>query len=594
MSNITPTQEQQTIIDTAISGKNLRISARSGTGKTSTLVLVSNSLIKPSLYLAYNKAMADEAKSKFPDHVEVRTTHSLAYAHIGHEYAHKLSRPRGAYVNVAGTGAEIGRFYRIKAIELSGDNKLSSAAIGLAIRSTVDRFEYSADTEIKDKHIPNHLIQDFKRKKGFVEGTFRQLVLKHAKQLWKDRIDLDSEVLCNHDTYLKLFQLSNPVLNGYDVIYLDEAQDSNACLLDIFTKQQCQKVAVGDGYQAIYQWRGSVNAMEKLLYDELELTQSFRFGNNVAEIASGVLRNKQDSDNKVYLKGLDSIKDEVGHDLELEYPYTILYRTNAALLGEAVTLIGKGIKVNIECDMKDFVKMLTSALALYKGQKKDVKHEDITCFETWQELETEAKHKGELQRIVGIIKNGSVLRYLKVLETHYNTDSPQIVMTTAHKAKGREWDNVLLSDDFPSPFDSKGKWVGLEDAERNLLYVAITRAKKRLCYNSAVEDMLSIGEISKNVTNSNTGIHVGNISLYQFDPSSPMDLNNSFPAPRGEHALDAFLRGQDELTDLMETQYSREDGDCPPESDEVTPEAYKKLNKLIRTQLGMDDYIDMN
>lgn len=545
-----PTKEQELIIEAAKLGENLAIQAMAGSGKTSTLVMVSNEVVKPSLYLAYNKAMADEAKEKFPDHVEVRTTHSLAYAHIGHEYQHKLSRPRGAYVNVAGTGSEIGRYYRIKSIDLSGDNKLSSAAIGLAIRATVNTFEHSSDTQLADKHIPQGLMEEFKRKRGFVESTFRKLVLKHAKMLWKDRIDIDSDVLCTHDTYMKLFQLSKPVLNGYDIIYLDEGQDTNKCLLDIFVRQTCQKIIVGDSYQSIYQWRGSMDAMSEVGHKTLHLTQSFRFGNQVASIATNVLREKSTGEIKAVVRGLDSIQDEVGLDIQVPYPYTMLYRTNAALLSEAVTLITNNVKVNIESDMKDFVKMLTSALALYKGVMKDVKHEEITPFNTWQELETEAKHKGELSRIASIIKNGSVLRYLKVLETHYNTDKPEVILTTAHKSKGREWDNVILADDYPSPYDSKGKYVGLHEQERNLLYVACTRAKKKLRYNDSVEDMLAIGEVSRS-----SGLQIGNIRMLSLSGISGSDYHiKQFMKGVGtqsDGANEALQRACDEVADYQ-------------------------------------------
>lgn len=44
------------------------------------------------------------------------------------------------------------------------------------------------------------------------------------------------------------------------------------------------------------------------------------------------------------------------------------------------------------------------------------------------------------------------------------------VVCTAHKSKGREWDTVKLSSDFPTN-DKAG------DEERRLLYVAVTRAK---------------------------------------------------------------------------------------------------------------------
>lgn len=48
------------------------------------------------------------------------------------------------------------------------------------------------------------------------------------------------------------------------------------------------------------------------------------------------------------------------------------------------------------------------------------------------------------------------------------------MITTAHKSKGLEWDNVELSDDFPDPYFNKN------DEEKRLFYVAMTRAKKNL------------------------------------------------------------------------------------------------------------------
>jgi macrodomain Ter protein organizer (MatP/YcbG family) len=47
-----------------------------------------------------------------------------------------------------------------------------------------------------------------------------------------------------------------------------------------------------------------------------------------------------------------------------------------------------------------------------------------------------------------------------------------VVISTAHKAKGREWSSVKLGSDYRSPGDKKG----YHREEGNLLYVAVTRA----------------------------------------------------------------------------------------------------------------------
>lgn len=577
----TPTQEQQDIINAAVGGDNITIQAYAGASKTTTLLMTSYELVKPSLYMAYNKAMADEAKAKFPDHVEVRTSHSLAYAHVGNQYRHKLQRPRGAYKNLCGTGGEIGRHYKISSIELSNDKFISSAAIGLCVRDTVNHFEHSADKFITEEHIPKHFIKDFSKRKGFVEATFKKLVLGYAKKLWKERSDISSPILCTHDTYMKLFQLSKPKLEGFEVIYLDEGQDVNPCLLDIFVNQDCQKILVGDNYQSIYGWRGAVNAMEALDYKELYLTQSFRFGQEIADLATLVLRDKHSGQLNAQVKGFDKVSSSVTSDTrDIEYPYTILYRTNATLLAEAVELIKQGFKLNIETDMTDFVKLLTSALALFQGDVKSVKHESIIPFNSWSELKIESSSNPELTRVAKIITDGDALEYIRVLETHYNVTDPEITLTTAHKSKGREWDRVLLADDFPSNFDTKGKFIGLDTQERNLVYVATTRAKHKLYYNSTVEEFISLrGKSSVNLgnqhmmklldrkLNSNVfgehsfdvageyeddGLNVRVKGIVKVDKYNIHKLPAFIDNNIGEHALDAVLRGVDEL-DMLES-----------------------------------------
>lgn len=59
---------------------------------------------------------------------------------------------------------------------------------------------------------------------------------------------------------------------------------------------------VGDRHQAIYGFRGASNAMELIPSDEtFYLTGSFRFGNEVAEVANRILDLKGDV---VHLRGL--------------------------------------------------------------------------------------------------------------------------------------------------------------------------------------------------------------------------------------------------------------------------------------------------
>lgn len=80
-----PTPEQEDIVKAFATTRMLKVNAFAGTGKSSTLQLLATANSEHSLYIAFNKAIADEAAGKFPSNVECRTTHSLAFAKFGSE-----------------------------------------------------------------------------------------------------------------------------------------------------------------------------------------------------------------------------------------------------------------------------------------------------------------------------------------------------------------------------------------------------------------------------------------------------------------------------------------------------------------------------
>ena len=91
MQNLT--NEQRDVVAALDCRERIEVYALAGTGKTSTLKAIAE--LHPDrkmLYLAFNRAIADEARGKFPPNVEVRTVHSLAYTHLGRFYRDRLSR----------------------------------------------------------------------------------------------------------------------------------------------------------------------------------------------------------------------------------------------------------------------------------------------------------------------------------------------------------------------------------------------------------------------------------------------------------------------------------------------------------------------
>ena len=482
-----PTAEQSACIDAMATHNVLKISAVAGGGKTSSLRLLAESNTDKSLYLAFNKVTAEEAAEKFPKHVECRTTHSLAYAAVGAKMSKKLSRPPGKYVNVAGTGSEIARHFKIGSYEIDSIT-IPSNFLGLMVKETLARFEQSADEEVEAKHVYSSELNSKLCNHQPSKKKIEKEVLKFAKKLWKQRIDISSNVLATHDTYLKLYQLSKPKFSDVSIVYVDESQDSTPCVMDIINNQAetTKLVLVGDARQAIYGWRGAVNAMAMVECEERKLTKSFRYGQAIADVATIVL------ERDMIITGNEAIKSVVGLSdvVDRTKPYTRLFRTNSALVAAALEAKVLGIDISIEIDVKDFVKLLQSAQALYSGDKRGVKHDKVLSCNSWDDAIFEGKHDAELGRIVKAVNEGKAQRWIEILEGHVNSDEPHITFTTAHKSKGREFEQVIVESDFKSCYN-EGEWVGLTTEEQNLLYVALTRAILRLEYNMTVQEYIT-------------------------------------------------------------------------------------------------------
>lgn len=495
------TKEQKDIVELSRTAKVLKIEAFAGSGKSSTLAEVAKVNQVPSLYLTFNKAMAMEAKEKFPSHVDCRTIHSVAYSVFGREYQHKLSRPKGGYKNVAGTASEIAKFYKVKPVFTSDDKcAFSSVFIGLLALSAVARFEQSSDTDIKTNHTPyRDILEKTKKYPDVNVKDIQKAVLNLAKNLWDDRVDLLSPVLATHDTYLKLYQLSKPKLN-FDMLYIDEAQDVNDVMIDIVVNQDCRKVFVGDSYQSIYKFRGAINALSKIQAPTLPLTTSFRFGDDVANVANGII--KPDIHMKGFGKSVVKGFDEVDFN-NLPKGAALIFRTNMGLFLTALELIEDGFSLDMPNVISSIKSMITSALALRKGDSKNVKHSTMIPFSDWQEFEESAQDDPELKRVYNITKEGesALKRKLAILANNDSRD-PDFILTTAHGSKGLEWNTTVVMNDFKEEVE-----VFLnDDQERNLLYVASTRSKEVLYINGVTQQLLDISprdEVIKYMFNKN-------------------------------------------------------------------------------------------
>jgi len=526
----TPTAEQLEILNAFPKHHVIKINAVAGSGKTSTLRMTAEANPLPSLYVCFNKQNAMEASEKFPSHVTCRTMHSLAYAAFGRQMQHKLSSAfthGEAYVNKGRSNTEIAKLYGIPDLRTSEDTVVTCRATAGIVKLTVGRWQNSAFSEIQEHHVPSYKLKELAKSHPELDiDKYTNIVLNFAKKLWADRIDLNSPVQAEHDTYLKLWQLSSPKLD-FDVIYVDEAQDTNPVCLDILRKQSAKMVYVGDTYQSIYAFRQAVNAMEEIEAPTLVLSKSFRYGAAIAELATMVIRGA------ITVKGFEQIESTVGYNKSSKY--TEIFRTNSGLLGRAVTLISQGVKVSANIDTRKFENQLNSALALYEGRLKDIKDDEIGLYSSWNELLEVVEEQPELKRISVIVAEGQTYRYLSAIKlVKLNKDDYDVLLTTGHKSKGMEWENVVISDDFMPKFvlcDENDPLFNQQEV--NLFYVACTRAIKNLQipndFIKAFEKYKhGIDSAFKKVTRKCTSLEIDNINMV-FLGGGRLDSGNISP-----------------------------------------------------------------
>lgn len=461
-----PTDEQALAIEKFQMRRPLKIAAFAGTGKTSTLIFMAQSRQSKGLYLAFNKAIAAEAKSEFPATVTCRTVHSLAYGSVAGSYrsGDKLVGTLNAPTLATSARRPVRHF--------GSDLSLSSLQQAHLVLGTIKRFCQSMDAEILSTHVPQYgrLLAE----NDATVAEVRSWAVSAATAIWRRMTDRDDDLPMGHDGYLKLWALEKPRLNA-EYILLDEAQDTNEVVLGALQSQKCQVVYVGDRYQQIYEWRGAVNAMEKVAgCEETSLTQSFRFGASIARAASLVLETLGE---KQSLRGNPKIDSTLTEDRVATR--AVLARTNASVIVELLNAMNQRQRPCIVGGTSELARLLGDVERLKQGNTP--LSTEFFGFTQWSDVvEFSRDEEGEsIRSLVQLVEQyGERRLLLAVKSAREDEEGADVVLSTAHKAKGREWDSVRLAGDF-AKLDSKGHRTHNE-AESRLFYVAMTRAKRVL------------------------------------------------------------------------------------------------------------------
>ena len=477
-----PTPQQQAILDAFLDGKDIAVQALAGTGKTTTLVLLARALMDRSpdvqvVYTAFNAdIVADARRGRFGRNVTAMTMHSIArQALLQTSYAGK--------VNSGDQGArwpeQWASVLEIADITAPGNAPVPAGEIARLVIATVRKFRESADDEPGRLHLPGHL-------SAAAGSPLARSVLSYARKAWTDIADPGNTALLaagralrvDHDDYLKVWALSRPRINA-GVIFFDEAQDVNAVMRRVILDQPAQTIVVGDSHQSIYGFRGAIDALRDWPADVvLPLTQSWRFGPDAADFGNLFLRSLG---SRLLLEGNPALETRLGR---ADNPDAILCRTNATAVAEVFAGLESGKRIALAGGGQAIREIAKAARDLQAG--KGTKHPDLSRFTDWDEVRQYAQNEEDgksLQVFVRLIDRhgpGGLIDMIGRLTPESDTKNPpQLTISTAHKAKGRQWPVVRIAGDFRGPVTDPetGEVTWPSPEERRLAYVAATRAQ---------------------------------------------------------------------------------------------------------------------
>lgn len=475
---------------------SLSIVAVAGAGKTSTVVEMANRL--PSnmrwRFLAFNKIIAEALQSRLPSYIPASTMHSLGYAAL-----RKFLDTRYLKLDARKTWMIIDECMAPDQQRLygTGIKRLVSLAkcVGIVPRRVKDATALTLDTEQNWVDLMEHYDIEFEGKDADpLQG------IKYSRKVLAESIT-QGKKLIDFDDMLYLPTIWQARFEQFDGLMVDEAQDTNMiqrAILRMSLKPGGRLFAVGDPAQSIYAFRGADSEAMDLIKEEfncavLPLSVSYRCPKAVVREAHQYVSHIQPAESAP-----DGIVQHLGTFGPNTFKQTdaILCRNTAPLIELAFTLLkaGKACKVlgrdigqglarlirQLDNGDSDSLEELELALdqhferesqkLLAKGKEEQAAHlEDrVMCIKMF------------IQRMP---ENQRTVDHLLVWITRIFADEVGgiLVLSTIHKAKGMEWERVFILDPhlMPSRY-ARQQWQ--VEAERNIAYVAITRAKAELYY----------------------------------------------------------------------------------------------------------------
>jgi superfamily I DNA/RNA helicase len=465
----------QTHVDNVGSMAALIVEAVAGSGKTFTIVKAAGLIpaSAKSVFLAFNKKIADELGNKLPDHVESKTLNALGWGLCKWRMGKHLTIDRNkTYDLIDKLLPEEAREVKAELLNIMGKAK-SHGLIPSGMRTPSGTYEATDD----------RWIELMRRYDVDPNGCGEDVFIRWANIILK--AGLEEQNVLDFDDQLYMPVALDLAAWGYDWIIIDEAQDVShvqRTLLQKFLKRNGRLIAVGDSRQAIYGFRGAdsqslANIGRVFKAETLPLSISYRCPRKVVEVAQQFVPHIECSD--------------TAEDGEVLSPqdWAIESRTTAPLIELAYKCIAEGKKVHVMG--REIGKGLINVIKKAAGKRVTTIEDFRPKLDRWQERMVRKAEKDEAKiaaiqdkvDCINILAAGltTIKELTDAIEAIFSDSVQGTTLATVHKAKGLEAPRVFIlnPDSMPS------RWARQEwqlEQERNLQYVAVTRALETLVY----------------------------------------------------------------------------------------------------------------
>lgn len=498
-----PSPYQEKIFDFITEGKgNAVVSAKAGSGKTFTIVNAMKLIpkTKKAIFIAFNKSIADELNEKLKNNSNCMayTTHSLGFRMVRRNLGNDIIVDEYKYRTYLKNN-----FLDVTGLN-DGEINIEKNQINEYTENILLLIDFSRLFLAHDDEAINNIVEryDVPLIANEVEAVKRCLEWGKNNITSIDYVDM---------LWLPTALNLRPLGMMYDWVFLDEAQDSSIAAIALFKK--CVKpnvgrwVCVGDEKQCINLFCGSnEDNFRQLCHSEntqvFDLPVSYRCGKKIIEFSQSIVKDILPKENAIDGEIKNGCKLSCLKDGDM-----VLARSKAPLLKVYTKLIKKGIN----CYIKglDIGANLINLLDSIKGEELNINLKKDGVFIRLYDKLFETRNKLVEKRGLDIddaslssyiMEQYDTIKALEVLAFNCTTknelksrikdifkeDSKGVCLSTIHKSKGLEADNVyiLCHSSMPSK-NCHHEWERIQ--EKNLMYVAYTRAKKILGFISEKE-----------------------------------------------------------------------------------------------------------